>query len=147
MKRGFATFATKMERGAIEEKYCHRYLAKLILSSQEEVDLTRAEDELLRLCDVDRRWWALHDEEDYRQIVDTIPDPKERLAKVAELADYGGLPISGAYWRRKLREEVMANIEYASAARTSLKRLYDGDFNVRLDLIAMVDEVVAELSM
>lgn len=147
VKRGFAIFATKMERGVIEEKYSHRYLAKLILSSQEELDLERAEEELLKLCDVDRRWWALHDEEDYRNIVNTTPDPKERLAKVAEMAAQGGLPISGAFWRRKLREEVAANTEQARATRTCLKRLYDKAFSVRLRLIAMIADVEVGLAM
>ncbi len=147
VERGFAIFATKKEREVLNEKYDHRYLAKLIRSSQEELDLERAEDELLKLCEIDQKWWALHDEEVYLDIVETTPDPKERLAKVAEMAAYGGLPISGAFWRRKLREEVTANIEHAAAARTCLKRLYDAAFNVRLGLIAMVVEVEAELTM
>ncbi len=159
VRRGFAIFATRKrkddearkaeeaeERKVLNEKHQHRYLAKLILSSQEELDLERAEDELLKLCDVDRRWWALHDEEAYDEIVETTPDPRERLAKVAELAAHGGLPISGAFWRQKLRKEVVSNVEHAVAARTCLKRLYEEAFNVRLGLIAMVAEVEAGLA-
>ncbi len=101
----------------------------------------------MKLCEVDRKWWVLHDEEAYREIVETTPDPKERLAKIAEMAAYGGLPISGAFWRRKLREEVTANIEHAASVRTYLKRLYDAASNVRLGLIAMVVEVEAGLTV
>lgn len=147
VQRGFAIFATKKEREVLNEKYDHRYLAKLIQSVQEELDLERAEDELLKLCEIDQKWWALHDEEVYCEIIETTPDPKERLVKIAEMAAHGGLPISGAFWRRKLREEVTANIEHAAAARTCLKRLYEATFNVRLGLIAMVAEVEAGLNM
>jgi hypothetical protein len=146
VRRGFAIFATKMARGTIKAKFAHRYLAKLIQSNQEELDLERAEDELLKSADVERRWWAVHDEETYREIHETTNDPGERLQRIAEMAAEGGLPINGAFWRKKLREEVKANIEHAPAVRRHVKRLYEAELNVKLGLIALVADVEAGLA-
>jgi hypothetical protein len=146
VRRGFALFATKMDRGAIKAKYAHRYLAKLIQSNQEELDLERAEDDLLKSADVERRWWAVRDEETYREIQENTNDPGERLQRIAEMAAEGGLPINGAFWRKKLREEVKANIQDAPAVRRHVKRLYEAELNVKLGLIALVADVEAGLA-
>ena len=80
--------------------------------------------------------------------METTPDPEERLvARIAEMAAHGELPISAAFWRRKLREEVMANVVgHAPAIRRHVKRLYEAQLNVKLNLIAMVSEAEAGLA-
>lgn len=140
VKLGLAVFAAKMGRGVLDERHNHRYLAKLIRTFQEEEDLRAAEDELLKLCNVDLRWWTNHEEEAYRNLLAAMPDHAQRASQIAERAAFQSLPIAAAFWRAKLKAEVALHPEIASHVRRHVTRLYEGDFNVRLDLLAGISD-------
>lgn len=135
---GFAIFAAKKQRDVLDNRYDHRYLAKLITSCQEEEDLRYAEDELLKLFAADQRWWTNHEEEAYRELLETCPDHEQRACQVAERAALETLPVAAAFWRAKLKAEVAQHPQTATAVRRHIKRLYEAQLNVRLDLLATV---------
>lgn len=140
VKLGLAVFAAKMGRGVLDERLNHRYLSKLIRTFQEEEDLRAAEDELLKLCKVDLRWWTNHEEEAYRQMLTEFPDHAQRTSQIAERAAFQSLPIAAAFWRAKLKAEVALHPEVAPHVRRHITRLYEGDVNVRLDLLAGISD-------
>jgi hypothetical protein len=145
IRQGFSAFAAKMERGVIEKKFAHRYLTKVILSFQEELDLIRAENELLLLCEVDRQFWLSNNQRFYNELIETVKDPKDRCCLIAERAALASLPIDGAFRRKKLCEEVMHNIDHAEAVRRYIRRLYEIDFNIKIALLSLVAEAEAGL--
>jgi hypothetical protein len=131
----------KMERNLLDHKFEHRYLAKLVLSFQEELDLEIAEDELLKLAKVECVWWPKREEDTYAEIVRQHPDPTARCSKIAEMAAHAGLPVQAAFWREKLREEVKKNIHVAPGVRRHIRRYFEAPINVRIALLDMLAQI------
>ena len=141
IRRSGAVFASKMKRGVLNKKYNHRYLAKLVQSFQEEIDLEIIEDELLKYAKSERQWWIAHEVEEYENLKQTFPVPVKRCCQIAELAADGNIPVGSAFWRNVLKKEVKNNIQVVPIVRSHIKRLYEYSLNKRIALLDLVSQV------
>ncbi|MCG2758298.1 MAG: hypothetical protein L6263_07675 [Desulfobacteraceae bacterium] len=141
VRRGGAVFASKMEQGILDKKYAHRYLAKLVQSSQVDIDLEIIEHELLKYAMRERQWWIANEIEEYENLKQTFPLPAERCCQIAELAAAGSVPVGSAFWSEILIKEVKNNIEVAPVVRTHIKRLFEYSINSRIALLDMIAQI------
>ena len=65
IRQGLALFATERDKGRLRGKTAHRYLVKLIQSSQEELDLRAQEHWLREFAEIERIAWIQELEHDY----------------------------------------------------------------------------------
>ena len=135
IRRAAAIVTAKRESGSLDERYVHRYLAKVIQNQQHELELERAADELLDLCQVEGQLWTVAEERDYERLVNDGLSKDELLLAVAEHAAHAGLPVQTAYWTRKLTELLRPALESGQAVKQYLVRLYEADPQRRLILI------------
>ncbi len=68
IRRGLSIFGSERAKGRLREKTAHRYLAKLIQSRQEELDLQVQEAWLLAFAEVERSAWLQELEQDYDRL-------------------------------------------------------------------------------
>lgn len=141
IRRAAAIVTAKRERRTVDEKYLHRYLAKVIRNQQDELDLERAAQELLELCTIEAQLWTANEERDYLLLLDSSLNSDERLRAVAEHAAFGGIPVQAAFWTRKLLHLLRTADGRAEEITNHLKRLYEAPPQRRLDLI---DRITAQ---
>lgn len=141
IRRAAAIVTAKRQRGTIDERYVHRYLAKVIRNQQDELDLERAAQELLDLCTIEAQLWTANEERDYQLLLDSGLNSDELLRAVAEHAAFGGIPVQAAFWTRKLLELIKAAAGRTEEIINHLKRLYEAPPQRRLDLI---DRITAQ---
>ncbi len=135
IRRATAIVTAKRESGALEERYLHRYLAKVIQNQQHELDLERAAEELLELCRTEGQLWTEREEQDYEGLVSDSLSNDELLLAVTEQAAHAGLPLQAAYWTRKLMALLASTRESAQTLKQRLVRLYEADPQRRLSLV------------
>lgn len=140
IRRAAAIVTAKLDRGALEPEFLHRYLAAVIRNQQDELDLERAAQELLELCRIQNQTWTANEERDFQALLSSHRDPAELLRTVAEHAAFGGIPVQAAYWTNKLLDLLRSSLHLAADIKTHLRRLYEAPWQRRLQLI---DSIVA----
>jgi transposase InsO family protein len=136
IRRAAAVLAAKIEH--LDRRYAHRYLTQVIRKQQDELDLERAAEELLELCQRQRQDWT-HDEQQHFEILaQQHQDPAELAAAVAQRAAFGGLPLQATFWKNKLLELLDHANLLADRVKNTLIRLYEAPKQQRLALLDLV---------
>ncbi len=136
IRRAAAVLAAKIEH--LDRRYAHRYLTKVIRSKQDELDLERAAEELLELCQRQRQDWTYDEEQHFQILAEQHNDPAELVAAVAQRAAFGGLPLQATFWNRKLLELLDQADHLVDRVKKMLIRLYEAPKQQRLDLLDLI---------
>ena len=142
IRRAAAVVSAKLQRGAVELRWAHRYLTKVIQNQQDELDLERAAEELRQLCRIQNQSWTSFEEREYQTLVSENDDPKHLAIALAENAAHGAIPVQATFWNEKLLTFVDDEPYLADAVITHLVRLYEAPHQKRL---ALIDLVAAQL--
>jgi len=135
VRQALAIFATKVEQGAVEEPFAHRYLAAIVNNCQDEYELLRCEQLLLDSTRAQGQWWTAALEKDLQILCSEHPDPLDLVKLIAERAALAGLPIEGAFWTEQLLHRVAGRSDLLVAVRAFLCRLHEAPYERRLALI------------
>lgn len=138
VRRGFAIYAGKAERGVLRHKFAHRYLARLIESCQHEIDLEHAETELWRLAGLEGALHVSHEEAAYNELSEACQSALDRCCQVAEKALECELPVGGAFWRHKLKNEIETNPAMTKDVTKHIRRCFEASLNARIGLLDLV---------
>jgi hypothetical protein len=142
IRQGLALFATERDKGRLREKTAHRYLVKLIQSSQEELDLRAQEHWLREFAEIERVAWIQELEHDYAILkteCDNASTLEHNLAfRLSEKAVFDGLPLARAFWEEKLRSFLEKQGQCFEAVRRHIRRLFDAQWNDRFHLISLL---------
>ena len=141
IKAAAAIFHTRQQRGKIKAQWAHRYLTKLIFNMQEEIDLQRAEEQLLNLSREQAQNWTRVQKQELDYLRATVTSVKELCLQVASKAAEGELPVAAAFWREELRALLMDAKELIPTVRTHLHRLYWASVNSRILLMNELTEL------
>lgn len=142
IRQGLALFGSERAKGRLREKTAHRYLVKLIQSSQEELDLRVQEHWLREFAEVERGAWLQELERDYAILsaeCGNTTSPDQDLAfRISEKAVFGGLPLARAFWEAKLNALLEQQCQRFEAVRRHIRRLYEAQWNDRFHLISLL---------
>ncbi len=136
IRRAAAVLAAKIDR--LDPRYVHRYLTQVVRTQQDEVDLERAAEELLELCQRQRQDWTQDERQHFHLLAQEHDDPAELASIVAQRAAFGGLPIQATFWKRKLLELLQHADHLVDRVRKTLIRLYEAPKQQRLALLELI---------
>jgi len=136
IRRATAVLAAKIEN--LDRRHAHRYLAKIIRNQQHELDLERAAEELLALCQRQRQDWTHREEQHFQILAQEHNDPAELADAVAQRAAFGGLPLQATFWNQKLLELLHQADHLVDRVKQTLIRLYEAPKQQRLALLDLV---------
>ncbi len=136
IRRAAALLAAKIDR--LDPRYVHRYFTQLIRTQQDEVDLERAAEELLELCQRQRQDWTQDERQHFHILAQEHEDPAELASAVAQRAAFGGLPIQATFWKRKLLELLQHADHLVDRVTKTLIRLYEAPKQQRLALLELI---------
>jgi hypothetical protein len=142
IRRAAAVVSAKLHRGAVDRRWVHRYLVKVIQTQQDELDLERAAEVLHQLCRIQNQSWTHHEEREYKILLSEHDDPKHLALTLAENAAHGGIPVQATFWNEKLLTFLGNKPYLADTVITHLVRLYEAPHQKRL---ALIDLVAAQL--
>lgn len=134
IRQAAAIVAVRRERGHLKLANAHRYLTKLIQSTQESLDLERYGVELLALTRLQGQDWVSEGEAEYEALQREC-DSEALATAVAARAAWGGLPVAGAFWTEKLLEVLDRADHLIERVRCFLIRLYEAPLERRLLLL------------
>ena len=139
IRQGLAIFATERDKGRLRGKTAHRYLVKLIRSSQEELDLRAQEHWLREFAEVERGAWLRELEQDdallKAECAGASTLDHDLAFRLSELAVFGGLPLARSFWEEKLKTCLERQSQRIGAVCRHLRRLYEAPWNDRFRLI------------
>jgi len=140
IRQGLALFGSERAKGRLGTKTAHRYLVKLIQSSQEELDLREQEHWLQEFAEVERSAWLQDLEQDYN-LLKTECDHAVCLDcdlafGLSEKAVFGGIPLARAFWEAKLKALLEKQCQRFEAVRRHVRRLFEAQWNDRFQLIS-----------
>jgi len=139
IRRAAAILAAKLERGLVQPQYAHRYLAKVVRTQQEEIDLERAAEELLELARRQNRNWVEREEHHFDTLARDHRNLEELTRAVAERAACGGIPLQTTFWTRKLLEMLRHQAAHlVEDVKKLLIRLYEVPTQQRLVLLDLI---------
>lgn len=138
--QGLAIFGTEQAKGRLHSPMAHRYLVKLIQSSQEELDL-RAQEELLRaFAQTERRAWLGELEQDYALLKSDCENgstlENDLAFRLSEQTVFGSLPLQRAFWEEKLNTLLKTQRQRIGAVCRHIRRLFEAPWNDRFQLIS-----------
>jgi hypothetical protein len=134
IRQAAAIVSVRLARGELQRAYAHRYLTKVIQSTQQQLDLERHEAELLELCGLQEQDWVSLERAEYEELQrECEPDALARA--LAERAALAGLPVEGAFWTEKLLQLLEDARHLIERVRRFLVRLYEAPPERRLSLI------------
>lgn len=139
IRQGLAIFITEREKGRLRNKTAHRYLAKVILNCQVELDLRQQEEQLRAYAARERSSWLQGLEADYTTVVaDCVGASLEKdLAfQLGDRAVFGGLILQRAFWEDKLKALLETQRERFTAVCNHIRRLYEATWENRFALIS-----------
>ncbi len=136
IRRAAAVLAAKIEH--LDRRYAHRYLTQVIRHQHNELDLERAAEQLLELCQKLRQDWIHQEEHDFQILAQQHQDPAELASVVAQRAAFGGLPLQATFWKRKLLELLQRAEHLVDQVKKTLIRLYEAPKQQRLALLDLV---------
>jgi len=135
--QGLAIFGTERGKGRLRSKTAHRYLVKVILNCQHEIDLRRQE-ELLREYAMIERPVLLQELEAEYEILATECDgasPARDLAFcLSDNAVFGGLILQRAFWEDKLKTLLENQRDRFSSVCRHVRRLFEATWENRFVL-------------
>ena len=135
IRRASATFGGKYHAGALRGKHAERYLVKIIKSNQEEIDLGREMDALLRYAEIERNEWLINLDQTRAYLQEETLSVNEQILRIAEHCLFGSIFVERSYWEKHL----IATLADCSHLFTSLinhiKRLYEASVHDRRRLI------------
>ena len=126
--------AARLDRGELQRTHAHRYLAKVIQTTQESLDLERQAAELFELCRLQAQDWVSMERVEYEQL-QRDNDPRTLACALAERAAWGGLPVQGAFWTEQLLELLDRARHLVEPVSRFLVRLYEAPAERRLLLL------------
>jgi len=126
--------AARLGRGELQRTHAHRYLAKVIQTTQESLDLERQAAELFELCRLQAQDWVSMERVEYEQL-QRDNDPRTLACALAERAAWGGLPVQGAFWTEQLLELLDRARHLVEPVSRFLVRLYEAPAERRLLLL------------
>lgn len=135
IRRALALVAAKLRRGAIDREFLHRYLAKVVQSTQDELDLEVAEQELLDLCRLQATNLTRDAQVDLAVLREQSLSPLELARAIAERAAHGALPVESRFWTEVLVDHLRQHLDLSPAVRRFLVRLYDAPVHRRFSLL------------
>jgi hypothetical protein len=140
VRQGLAIFGTEQAKGRLRNPMAHRYLAKVIQSCQQELDL-RAQEELLRaFAETERRAWLAELEHDHELLKAECHTPAtlaDDLAfRLSERAVFGSLPLQRAFWEEQLKHLLATQRQRIGAVCRHVRRLFEAAWNDRFQLIS-----------
>ena len=138
IRRAAAVVSAKLHRDAVDRRWAHRYLVKVIQNQQDELDLERAAQELLQLCRIQNQSWTTNEEREHQTLMSEHRDPKQLALALAENAALGGIPVQSTFWTEKLLELLDNAPHLADAVITHLVRLYEAPHQKRLALVDLI---------
>jgi hypothetical protein len=146
IRRAAAVVSAKLQGKRINREFAHRYLAKVIRNQQQELELERAEQELLVLCEAERQIWTALEEDEYQALIRDRVESSERLCAVAERAAHGGIPLQNTFWTAKLLEAIHdAGEALVERVRKHLVRLFEAPVQRRLALLDLIAALRCDL--
>lgn len=146
IRRAAAILAAKIQRNQIQYRYAHRYLAKVIRTQQQELDLQRVADELYELTRRQNQNWTQSEEQEFYNLASDQPLVQDLATKVAERAAFGGIPLQATFWNRKLLELLQDQAaELVETVKTHLIRLYEAPVQHRIELLDLITAQQQEL--
>jgi hypothetical protein len=150
IRQGLALFGSERAKGRLGTKTAHRYLVKLIQSSQEELDLREQEYWLQEFAEVERGAWLRDLEQDYHLLkteCDHAAGLNHDLAFcLSEKAVFSGLPLARAFWETKLKALLQKQCQRFAAVRRHVRRLFEAQWNDRFQLISRLIEWERQLA-
>jgi hypothetical protein len=126
--------SVRLDRGDLQRKHAHRYLTKVIQSTQDSIDLARQESKLLELCRLEAQDWVTEEQKEYDEL-QRESDPETLACALAQRAAWGGLPVQGAFWTEKLVALLENAPQLLERVRRFLVRLYEAPAERRLLLL------------
>jgi len=140
IRQGLAIFGSERAKGRLRAKTAHRYLVKLIQSSQEELDLRVQEHWLREFAEVERGAWLQELEHDYdllkTECAHAAGLDHDLAFHLSEKAVFGGLPLARAFWEAKLKALLEKQCQRFEAVRRHVRRLFEAQWNDRFQLIS-----------
>lgn len=134
IRQAAVIISQRLRRGEFHREHAHRYLTKVIQSTQEYLDLEREATELIELCDLQAQDWVSAQREEYRAPQREC-DEEALACALAERAARGGLPVADAFWTERL----LALLDHArhliDRVRRFLVRLHEAPSERRLLLL------------
>jgi len=139
IRQGLAIFGTEQEKGRLQNKFAHRYLAKVIQNCQMEIDLRRQEELLREYAEVERPVWLQGLEAEYETLVAECvgTSPENDLAfQLADRAVFGGLIVQRAFWENKLKVLLEKQRSKFTNICNHIRRLFETTWENRFALIS-----------
>ena len=134
IRRAAALVSNKLHAGSLDPRYIHRYLTKIVRSSQSQLDLERAADELLALCQAQHYAWTSNDERDLELLSSSL-NPLDLACAIAENAAHGAIPLSASFWKSKLLD-LLRNVPHLiNHVKKHISRLFEAPVDIRLALL------------
>ncbi len=139
IRQGLAIFGTEREKRRLRNNMAHRYLVKVIMNCQHEIDLRRQEELLREYAEVERPAWLQALEAEYETLVTecvgTSPD-KDLAFRLGENALFGCMIVQRAFWEDKLKALLNEQQDKFAAACNHIRRLFETTWENRFALIS-----------
>ena len=140
IRQGLAVFLTERDKGRLRNRTAHRYLVKLIISSQEELDLRREEQLLLEFARHERQIWLHIFEADFTRLEtechhDTTLE-NDLAFRLSEHALFASLLLERAFWEDKLHRLLDHQRHRIGAVCRHVRRMYEANVHDRFQLIS-----------
>lgn len=146
IRRAAALLAAKRRHNQVVQRYAHRYLAKLIRTKQDELELERADEELYELSLRQNQNWVEREVEEFNSLASNHHQLRDLALAVAERAAFGGIPLQATFWSRKLLELLRNQAaDLVKAVKNHLIRLYEAPKQHRLALLELITAQQMEL--
>ena len=139
IRQGLAIFGTEREKRRLRNNMAHRYLVKVIINCQHEIDLRRQEELLREYAEVERPAWLQALEAEYETLVTecvgTSPD-KDLAFRLGENVLFGCMIVQRAFWEDKLKALLHEQQDKFTAACSHIRRLFETTWENRFALIS-----------
>ncbi|MCP4716021.1 MAG: hypothetical protein GY868_12970 [Deltaproteobacteria bacterium] len=136
IRQALAILGAERSKGRIRNKNAHRYLVKVIMNCQDELDLRREEELLREFAAYEREAWLTEFNKRYEQVVNSRAwDPGELAVHMSESALYGSLFVQRSFWEEKLKTFLLAHDNLFDKVCAHVRRTWDAALNDRFQLI------------
>jgi hypothetical protein len=140
IRQGLAVFVAERDKGRLRNRTAHRYLVKLIHSSQEELDLRREEQLLLEFAQSECALWLQSFETDFTRLQTECHDDNtldnDLAFRLSEHALFASLLLERAFWEDKLYSLLAQQRHRVSAVCRHVRRMYEANVHDRFQLIS-----------
>jgi hypothetical protein len=142
IRQGLAVFVTERDKGRLRNRTAHRYLVKLIISSQEELDLRREEQLLLELAHSECALWLQTFEADFTRLETECHHDhtleNDLAFRLSERALFASILLERAFWEDKLHSLLAHQRNRVGAVCRHVRRMYEANVHDRFQLISQL---------